>query len=177
MIQRRTLLRAVGATGTVVALAGCSEQNNDEAVDDPEPEPEAEAEADTEVESEAEPDSDQEEGLQGLVVEDITLTYNFSSGLQTEIALRNETGLETASVHISVEAYSGDQLVDDASQWEDFSAGYLSDIELTLSSIGALEDHDIDDITEFVVSGRLEGEETVEIERLDGDTLRERVDE
>lgn len=175
MIQRRTLLRAVGATGTVVALAGCSEQNNDEAVDDPEPEPEADADA--EVESQAEPDSDQEEGLQGLVVEGITLTYNFSSGLQTEIALRNETGLETASVHITVEAYSGDQLIDDASQWEDFSAGYLSDIELTLSSIGALEDHDINDITEFVVTGRLEGRETVEIERLDGDTLRERVDE
>jgi len=173
MIQRRTLLRAVGATGAVVTLAGCSEQNNDEAVDDPEPEPEA----DTEVESQAEPDSDHEEGLQGLSVDDITLTYNFSSGLQTEIALRNETGLETASVHITVEAYSGDQLVDDASQWEDFSAGYLSDIELTLSAIGALEDHDIDDITEFVVTGRLEGEETVEIERLDGDTLRERVGE
>jgi len=169
MIHRRRLLAGLGTASVALSLSGCTGE-------DPEEQPESEAETDTD--SGTDPvDDDEDIGLQGIAVDNINLAYDFSSGLRARIELRNEIGDEIQPINIEITAHNDDQLLGDDSVWEDFSAGYIREINLNIESIGALEDHDIDDVTDFVVTGRFEGEEPVEIEHIDGDTLRQRVDE
>lgn len=168
MIQRRRLLASLGTTSVALSLSGCTGE---------EPQEQSDSEAETETESGTDPiEEDETVGLQGIAIDNINLTYNFSSGLRARIELRNEIGDEILPVNIRIAAYDGDQLLGDNSEWENFSAGYIREIDLTIESIGSLADYDIEDVTDFVITGRFEGEESVEIERLDGDTLRQRVD-
>jgi len=168
MIQRRRLLTNLGTAGMALCLSGCTGES---------PQEQSDSEAETDSESGTDPVEQEEDvGLQGININNINLSYNFSSGLSARIELQNGLGDEIQPINIKITAHDSDQLIGDDSVWEDFSAGYIREINLTIGSIGALDDYDIEDVTDFVITGRFEGEEPVEIEHLDGDTLRQRVD-
>ena len=168
MIRSRQLLGSLGSIGAAVVLSGCTDQSPRS---DSEPESNANTTAETDTAEEA-----VSGGLEGITVDDITLTYNFSSGLRARIELRNQREDDTASVNVAIAAYGGDQLLGEADVWEDFSAGYIREVDLTIESIGSLAEYDIDEVTRFVITGRLEGEDRITIQEFDGETLRERVD-
>ena len=174
MIRRRQLLFSLGTIGTATALSGCTGQDPQ---DESETNTDPESHTDSDADSETDPDDEAvANSLDGISVSDITLTYNFSSGLRARIELRNRMEDEARSVNVRIAAYDGDQLLGDASLWEDFSAGYVREVSLTIESIGSLADHDIDEVTRFAITGRFEGEDPVTIREFDGETLRERVD-
>ena len=169
MVRRRQLLAGITAVGGAVVVAGCS--GSSEPMEESEPqanesetEPEAEsAETDTEV-------------LPEISVDEITLSYGFSTGVRARIQLTNEAEEETKSVYTRIEAFDGDESLGDDSTWTDIAAGFSKQADITIESIGSLSEHDIEDVSEFVITGRLQGGEDGEIESLTGDELRERVD-
>ena len=176
MIDRRRLLASIGAIGGTVALAGCSGSGEP---DDASGEVDAGSEPESEPKSDAETSSETEEKKQLLgdvSIGEIRLTYGFSTGLRARIDLSNEAEEGTKSVFTKVEAFDGEKSLGTDSTWADIAAGFSSQSDMTIESIGSLSEYDLDDITEFVISGRLKGSDTVEIESLTGETLRERVD-
>ena len=176
MIYRRRLLAGLGAIGGTVLLAGCSGSGEPDGASD---------DTDSGSESESEPESDaeatsgteeEEQPLGDISIEAINLTYGFSTGLRARIELSNEAEEGTTSVFTKIEAFDGEASLGDDSTWQEITAGFSSEADLTIESIGSLSEHEIDDVTEFVITGRLEGGETVEIESLTGEELRDRVD-
>jgi len=179
MIDRRRLLASLGAIGGTVALAGCSgsgeptdASSDADAGSESEPDAESEPESGTEATSETE----EEQLLGDISIGEIKLTYGFSTGLRARIELSNEAEEGTTSVFTKIEAFGGENSLGDDSTWADIAAGFSSQTDMTIESIGSLSEHEIDDVTEFVISGRLKGGETVEIESLTGEALRDRVD-
>jgi len=167
MIRRRQLMASLVAVGGTVVVAGCSGSS--------EPTEESEPEA-NESEPESEPDDEDAEVLPGISVGEIVFSYGFSSGLSTQIPLSNETEEGTNSVYTRVEAFDSDQSIGEDSTWTEMRAGLSGEANLTIESIGSLSEYDLDDVSEVVISGRLQDSEEGEIESLTGDALRERVD-
>jgi len=167
MVRRRKLLASFGTIGGAVALAGCSGSG----------EPDETVESDQQSESEPEQSQEQQEPvdpLPGITVENVNLTYGFSSGLRSRIQLSSDTNENPKNVFTKIEAFAGDRSVESKSTWSEFT--FSTEVDLTLENIGSLSDTTIDDITEFAVTGRVENGESGDIERLTGDELRDRVD-
>ena len=167
MIRRRQLMGSLAAVGGTVAVAGCSGSS--------EPTEESEPEA-NESEPESEPDGEDAEVLPGISVDGITLSYGFSTGLRARIQLTNEAEEGTKSVYTGIEAFDDDQSIGDDSTWTDIAAGFSKQADITIESIGSLSEYDIDNVSEFVITGRLRDGEEGEIESLTGDELRARVE-
>jgi hypothetical protein len=165
MIRRRQLLGSLAAVGGTVAVAGCSGSG----------EPTEESQA-NESEPGSETDESDADELPGISVDEITFSYGFSSGLSTQIQLRNEAEEGTASVYTRIEAFDGDQPIGEDSTWTEMRAGFSGEANLNIESIGSLSEYEIDDVSEVIISARLQDGEESEIESLTGDTLRERVD-
>ena len=193
MIDRRGLLASFGAVGGTVLLAGCSgsgepddtsaeadaeSESGSDTGSDTEPDSDAETASDTEPDSDAETASETEDGqpLGDISIGEIKLSYGFSNGLHAKVDLSNEAEEGTTSVFTKIEAFGGENSLGSDSTWADIAAGFSSQTDMTIESIGSLSEHEIDDVTEFVISGRLKGGETVEIESLTGEALRDRVD-
>jgi len=177
MIKRRTLIHAFGAVGGATVIAGCSgAESTDSSEAEAESEPPEEVQT-QDQEQDQEQDTQQANALPNITVGSINLTYGFSSGLRARIQLTNEAEEETQSVYTQIEAYGDDGSIGSDSTWEDLAAGFSSEVDLNIESIGSLSDYDIDDVTEFVITGRLRGGESETIETFSGEALRERVDE
>ena len=183
MIGRRRLLASFGAIGGTILLAGCSGSGEP---DDTSAEADAESESGSDTGSDSEPESDaettseteeeEEQPLGDISIGEIKLSYGFSNGLHAKVDLSNEAEEGTTSVFTKIEAFGGENSLGSDSTWADIAAGFSSQSDMTIESIGSLSEHEIDDVTEFVISGRLKGGETVEIESLTGEALRDRVD-
>jgi len=171
MVHRRKLLATLGAISGTVALAGCSGAPDEEAGSDSE----ANSEEGEDEQTEDEQAEAETESLADISVDNINLTYGFSSGLRARITLSNQAEEGIKTVYTQIEAFDGDNSIGDDSTWKDITGGFSAEADLRID-LGSLSDNDIDDVTEFVISGRLEGEELTAIETLTGDELRERVD-
>ena len=166
-MRRRQLIASLAAIGGTVAVAGCS--GSSEPTEESEPQP-------NESEPKQEPDKAETEVLPEVSVDEIRLSYGFSTGVRARIQLTNEAEEGTKSVYTRIEAFDGDQSIGDDSTWTDIAAGFSKQADITIESIGSLSEYEIDDVSEFVISGRLRDDEEGEIESLTGDELRERVE-
>jgi len=167
MICRRKLLASLGAISGTVAVAGCSgEEPTDEADSETDPDSDPESE-------EAEPET---ELLADVRVDNITLTHGFSSGVGAEIQLTNQDEREPKNVNIRIEAFDGDRSIGTDGTWTDIGSELSAEVNLNIEELAVSADDDLEDITEFVISGRLEGNELGTIESLTGEELRNRVD-
>lgn len=185
MIRRRKLLGGFGTIAGAVTLAGCSGSDESEGSDEPESESESEGtegsesepESEGTEESESEPDDQQRppvDSLPDITVDNINLTFGSFSGLRARIELSNDIEGNTQNVYTEIEALDGDRSLESSSTWSQFK--FSTEVDLKLENIGSLSDHELDDISEFVIRGRVEETELGDIERLSGDELRDRVD-
>lgn len=168
MVNRRRVL--IGVAGTV-SLAGCSGGGSGT---------NTEGQNETQEETNEQSENDSETDTTGLSnefrISNVELSYRFSSGLGAEMRLYNEATSGRNSANIAIEVYDGDGLIGEDSLWQDVKAEFYEVVELTISSVSATADSDIEDVTDFVIKGKLRNGEYGELQRLSGDELRERVD-
>jgi len=169
MTTRRNVLYTVGTVGTISGLAGCSDQQPAAEQADEENEPTEEAESEAETESGG--------PLDDITLQHVEFLYGFSSGLTARVNMRYHADGGSERFYTLVEAYVDGQVVGDNSRWENIGAGRTTEIELVIEELTALGDHDLDDLTQVVVSGRRDGGELVEFESFSDDEVRQRVDE
>lgn len=167
MITRRQLLETSGFVGMTTLLAGCSGgEQSTESEEEP-------AESDT---SGAE--GTEEGGLTNFTVGKTSFSFNFSSGLGATIELTNETkegsGINTANV--AVEAYDGEALIGQDSEWQDFQAGVTTEYKLAIEALSQSADASLDDVTEVVILGQEKDEKPVVLNTFSGDTIRARIE-
>lgn len=166
MVTRRRLLVTSGFVGATTLFAGCS---GSEQPSESEEEP---AETDTS-------DTEETEGgrLTNFSVGEISFSYVFS-GLETTVELTNETeegsGINTAN--IATEAYDGEELIGEDSEWRDFQATVTAEYELKIEELAQSADASLDDVTEVVILGQEKNEEPVELKTFSGDTVQAEID-
>lgn len=169
MASRRKFLSAVGTISGVTILAGCS--SGDSTADQDNQEETADQQGDQQ-------ETESDGSLPDLRVSDITLSYSFSAGLTSNVKIFNtlESGSGTKTVNVSMQAYSGDQLLGEDNAWQDIQSELPKTYELAIESISETADNSIDDVTEFLIQVKLSEGEYSTILSLSGDELRERVD-
>jgi len=171
MISRRNLLISA-CVGVSATLAGCA--------DNDQPEQEANEESQTQPTDGDETDESSEGSLQKFsLVEISSFSHTFSDGLSADVELRNETesGSGENRARVLMEAYAGDTLLGEDSEWNRIGPGGQSETyELAIESISPTGDESIDDVTEVRILASEEAEQNVLLESFSGDDIRSRVE-
>lgn len=172
MVNRRKLVQITGTVGVLTTLAGCGGSN-------PNAGQENQQEENPRNEDEQETEKETTSGgfAPNLRMENVSLSYGFSSGLGADIVIRNtlESGNGIIRTNIRIEAYSDGDLLGADDAWRDIQSELTSDYELEIETVSESADSSIDDVTEFVIRGKVTDGEYNSITTISGSELRERI--
>ena len=175
MTSRRQLLRGVAGTlsvfgglrwGGLVALADA--QSNDPTASD------SDASGDNDSSSDADNEGNPS-GLPGYTVGQIYLRYEEHVGITTFIELANTAEQNNERVRLRADAFDGNNTLGSDDTWQDVPTSLERTIKLRLSNVFDLYNA-VDNISEFVIRGRLPDGEYAVLAAFSGRALRDGIE-
>ena len=175
MTSRRQLLRGVAGTlsvfgglrwGGLVALADA--QSNDTTASD----------SDVSGGDDGSSSADNEgnpSGLPGYTVGQIYLRYEEHVGITTFVELENEAEQNSERVQLKADAFGGDNTLGTDDTWQDVPAPLERTIKLRLDNVFDLYNA-VDNISEFVIRGRVPDGEYAVLAAFSGRALRDGIE-
>ena len=175
MTSRRQLLRGVAGTlsvfgglrwGGLVALADA--QSNDTTASD------SDASGGDDGSSSADNEGNPS-GLPGYTVGQIYLRYEEHVGITTFVELENEAEQNSERVQLKADAFGGDNTLGTDDTWQDVPAPLERTIKLRLDNVFDLYNA-VDNISEFVIRGRVPDGEYAVLAAFSGRALRDGIE-
>ena len=175
MTSRRQLLRGVAGTlsvfgglrwGGLVALADA--QSNDTTASD------SDASSGDDGSSSADNEGNPS-GLPGYTVGQIYLRYEEHVGITTFVELENEAEQNSERVQLKADAFGGDNTLGTDDTWQDVPAPFERTIKLRLDNVFDLYNA-VDNISEFVIRGRVPDGEYAVLAAFSGRALRDGIE-
>mgnify|MGYP005843364599 CR=1 FL=1 len=175
MTSRRQLLRGVAGSLSVFGglrwggLVAPADAQTDETVSD------SNASDDSDRDEASDDDEGDPTGLPGYTVGQIYLRYEEHVGITTFVELENQTEQNRERVRLKADAYGPNETMGSDQTWKGIPASFERAVKLRIDNVFDLYNA-VDNVTEFVIRGRVPGGESDVIAAFSGSRFREGIE-